>query len=524
MTELRDRQWQRAKRYIAMNQAKPARAVLESLLTRNPGDTAAHLLLSALYSVEGHLRAATAQALAAAQNPPDKPGLLGDLISALLRVGEIVEARRLLKLMSSAASDPVHVQMLAAGPLQLIGEHAAALALLERAREHGAGGREFHFQCAVELAFNGDMETARAELERCIALDPPLGRAFVQLARMHKQTADSNHLDLIDAALTRVDPSSEDGAALLFARHKELEDLKRYEEAWQPLARGNALMHERLPHDSAQEAAVFDRLIEACVSPAFQTDSQHSDDGPQPIFVLGMPRSGTTVLERMLGGHSQVESAGELGDFPRALAWAVDHQAKGLVDETTVARLDRVEWFEVGQRYRAQTQWRANGKEFFVDKLPLNWKLAGLVHRALPRAKMLHLVRDPMDVCFSNWRAYFGPGPEYAYAYDLDTLAAHYRQYRRVMAHWHHLMPGAILDVDYAQLVREPETTARSVMAFCGLVYEPGCVDLTRNVAPSATLSMTQVRQPIHARAFDEWRKYAEELKGLCSALAILPQ
>ena len=338
---------------------------------------------------------------------------------------------------------------------------------------------------------------------------------------MRTQTAASNHLGLIDAALAKVDPASEDRIALEFARYKELEDLQRHAEAWPALVRGNALMHELQPHDSAHEARVFDRLIEACTPVVSSAGFAQADDAPQPIFVLGMPRSGTTVLERILGGHSQVESAGELGDFTRALAMATDHQAKVMLDETTVARLGQVDWAELGRKFLAQTRWRAHGNAFFVDKLPRNWMLAGLIHRALPQARILHLVRDPMDVCFSNWRAYFGPGAEFAYAYNLDTLLAHYRQYRRVMAHWHRLAPGGILDVDYKQLVQEPEAAVRRILAFCGLAWEPECVDLTRNKGPVATLSVSQVRQPIHAKSFEEWRPYAAQLERLRTALAV---
>ncbi len=230
-----------------------------------------------------------------------------------------------------------------------------------------------------------------------------------------------------------------------------------------------------------------------------------------------MPRSGTTVLERTLCNHSAVASAGEHGDFPRALAYAADHVAPVMLDEITVARLPQVNWGEVGARYLAQTQSRAGGTAFYVDKLPRNWMLACLIHRALPRARIIHLVRDPMDVCFSNWRACFGVAPEFAYAYHL---AAHFRQYQRLLAHWHQVLPGAILDVDYARLVQDPEPTVRDILTFCGLPHEPGCADLSRNAGPVATLSAPQVRQGLHARAFREWEPYAEHLEGLASALS----
>lgn len=519
MTHSTDKLRERARRYIALNQVAPARAVLESLIARDPDDTAAHLSMSGLYAGEGRLRAATTHALAAARNPPEDPGLLGELIAELLKVGQFVEARHLLALPAITGSASAQVLVRTAIQRQQTGEHALALELIEKAAAAGASGRDFHFYRAVQLAFNGDLNASCNELERCIALDPPLGRAYVQLALTRKQTAESNHLTMIDAARQRVASGSDDQAALEFARHKELEDLQRHDEAWQALARGNTLMHARLAYDSLRQAALFDRLIDTC-SPAFlHTGRPESGDAPQPIFVVGMARSGTTVLERMLGTHSQVISAGELADFTCALAFATDHLPRVVMDDTTLARLGGVDWGEVKRMYLAQTGWRAKGRPFFVDKLPLNWMVAGMIHKALPAAKILHLVRDPMDVCFSNWRAYFGSGPEYAYTYALDTLASHYRQYRRVMAHWHTAMPGVILDVEYSRLVREPETSMQRILAFCGLAYEPGCVDLTRNVAPSATLSAAQIRAPIHDRGFGEWRRYSRQLASLATTV-----
>lgn len=507
--------WARARHFIATSQAVSARATLESILTREPDDTAAHLLLGALYAADDHQRAATRQTLAAAANPPEDPGLLTDLVAALLQVGEIVEARRLLDMPAVAHSDSVHVLMRAASQRQLMGDHAAALALIDRAKTAGAAGRDFHFYRAIQLAFNGELAASQRELEHCIAIDPPLGRAYVQLARMRRQSNDDNHLAAIDAALQRIQKGSEDHAALEFARYKELEDLQRYDEAWQALVHGNALMHARFPYDAARERELFQRLA-GMGAPAFlHAGRTEVDDGPQPIFVIGMPRSGTTVLERILGNHSRITSAGELGDFPRAMAYAVDHRAENMLDETTLDRLSGVDWGEVGRRYLAQTRWRAGSKPFFVDKLPRNWMLAGMIHRALPNAPILHVVRDPMDVCFSNWRAYFGPGREYAYAYDLDSLAAHHRHYHRMTAHWKVAMPGVICDVPYDRLVREPEMVVRDVLGFCGLDWEPGCLDLVRNTTPSATLSMPQVRSSIHRRAFDEWRHYEVHLSKL---------
>ena len=271
--------------------------------------------------------------------------------------------------------------------------------------------------------------------------------------------------------------------------------------------RGNALVHARLHDEVARHHAWIERYVSAWSS-ALPRASSSTSTGPIPIFIIGVARSGTTLLERMLGNHSQVAVASELMDFGAQLHWAAD--TRNAQSDALVSRLPDLDYAELGRRYLAQTQWRARGKDFFVDKQPPNWLLAAAIHSALPQAPILNLVRDPMDTCCSNWRAYFGDAC--AYSYTLDALAEYFNDYRRVMAHWHAIMPGTILDVAYADLVREPEATLHKVFAFCGLEWEPGCMDLARNTAPSATLSAARIRSPVHDRSFGERRRYEGQL------------
>ncbi len=332
------------------------------------------------------------------------------------------------------------------------------------------------------------------------------------LARMRKQTPESNHLDYIRRQLERVERGSEDHGAFEFAQFKVLEDLGRYDEAFDALARGNAVMYGRQRHDIERERRLFDALIERTPR-EFLDRAGAAVEGPMPIFVVGLPRSGTTLLDRILDNHSQVTSTGERSDFPRQLRWAADRHGNEIVDEAVLERLHDIDYAELGRRYLAQTQWRANGKRFFVDKLPPNYMLVGMIHRALPQAPILHMVRDPMDVCFSNYKALFGDS--YAYSYDLDALAAHYRNYRRLMDHWHTALPGRVLDVRYNDLVAEPEAAAARILSHCGLPIEHGTTDLTRNTSATDTLSSAQVREPIHARTIGEWRRYERQLAPL---------
>jgi|SRR5579883_600938 tetratricopeptide (TPR) repeat protein len=512
-----DRLWLRAQRYIAENQITAARIALEALLARDPARSDARMLLASTILSEGRVREAATHAIAASRTLADDAHAVSTTAHCLLRLGETVAARELLQRYDAGRTRDGAALTALAHAFQMLGDHRQALALMDRARACGFDNADFRYFRGLQLQFNGRLDEAQQELEACLALGPSYGRAALTLARMRRQTPGSNHLAWVREQLGRVVQGSEDHAALEFAQFEILEDLGDYAAAFAALERGNAIMHARLAHDSARERALIDALIAATPAAALQP-APTAPAGPMPIFVIGLPRSGTTLIDRILDNHSQVISTGERSEFPRQLRWAADCHGHELIDERLVARLNEVDYAELGRRYLAQTQWRAQGRAFYVDKLPPNFLLAGLIHRALPQAPILHLVREPMDVCFSNYKALFGDS--YPYSYQLDTLAAHYAQYRRLMRHWHEVLPGRILDVPYAELVADPEPVVRRVLAHCGLPFEPACVELNRNKTAVDTLSSAQVRQGIHARAQGAWRRYERQLQPLRDQLA----
>lgn len=510
--------WHRAERYLQDNQVHPARAMLEAILARDANQPRAHLVLGGIAWKQDRIRLSIEHGLAASRCELTAPEIVCDVIAALIQVGESAAAGRMFEHpLLEQGTLSVSVLMRLSGQAQANGEHVRALALLERAQRAGASGADFLSYLGVQLAFNGRIDDAERELEACVRLDPTAGRAGLILSRLRKQTRQHNHLENLRVGLARVRRGGEEHASLEFARYKECEDLEHYEEAWDALSNANRVMRDLLRHDTDAEARCVERLIE--VTSGWAPTVQASVcEGPTPIFIVGMPRSGTTLLDRMLGNHSRVANAGELGDFGRQLRWAVDHCTPLAPDAVALDKLEDIDFAKLGQRYLQQTQWRAGDKSFYIDKLPANWMVSGLIARALPTAPILHMVRGPMDVCFSNWRAMFGDS--YPYSYDLTALARHHDAYRKVMAHWRCIFPQRLLGVAYRDLIENSESTLRHVFAFCGLEPEAGCADVTRNARQLATLSMVQAREPIHTRGIGHWRPYAGKLKALQAALA----
>lgn len=508
------REWEQAARHFTAGRFAEAGAVLAAILERDPTSAQAWLALAQVDIHSGRVQQAFRHAANAARHAPADAAFLCDVASTLMTTGAMTDGLACVERAAALGVTAPSLQQRIAMQYQTLNLHDPALAWMERARVGGLRDAPSRFCMAVQLMFHGRVQDAEAELDACGSAVPVLGRAMAQLSQLRRQTVDRNHLTRLARQLELVSPGSEDFAALQFARYKELEDLERYGEAWDALASANATMHALLRHDPAQEQRTFEALMQYVAGwPAKIASMGGRHTGPIPIFVVGMPRSGTTLLDRMLGNHSMVRSAGELGTFRRSLERVTDHFTNRMLDAEIVARLPAVDYAQLGHLYLANSQWCADGRPFYVDKLPRNWLLAPLIHRALPDARILHLVREPMDTVFSNLRSYFGD--HYPYGYDVDSLARHYRQYRRVMASWHAALPGAILDVSYAGLVTDPNAELRRVFAFCGLPWEPGCSDLERNHSPVATLSAVQVRGAVNSAYSGRWRHYAGALSGL---------
>lgn len=511
----------RVRGLIDARQWPAAQAVLETLLAHQPGDFHVRLQLAQTMLHQGMFRASSSQLVRAAERPPDDMWDLIHLSQRLCFSGEIQAARNCLA-HAELQAGPSLTHLMALAQLRwTLGEFSAAALLVERATALGLDAPDqFHFRATV-LQATGDIDGSEDVLEASLRRWPAFGDAAVARSNLRKQSDASNHLDFLRQQRDLLQESAGVGSTTFAlaefesALFKELNDLGRHDEAWQALSHCNALMRSINVYDGAGEAAITEALVEISgllASPAPAPAA--TPPGPVPIFIVGMPRSGTTLLDRMLSSHSQVVSAGEINDFLRQLHWVADVPPFGIPAMLeALRRSPKLDMGELGTRYLAQTRWRAGGRAYYIDKLPVNIQMVPFIRRALPHARILHMVRDPMDVCFSNFRAMFGNAS--AYSYDLQALAHYYGLYHRLVCHWHATLPGSMLDVSYEALTYRPVETLRLVLGYCGLEQEEACLHPERNATPVATPSSMQVREPIHTKAAGQWQPYARPLEPL---------
>jgi hypothetical protein len=493
----------------------------QALAERQPGDAAAWIALAKAHDLGDHPRAARAAMRAAAAAGP-VTWAHGLALARLLRSAHELPALRTLAadLQAAAADAPVPELVEMADLLAREDAHEDALAWLDPALARDPAHAPAWYLRGTTRLFQGRMHEARADLERAVAIAPHFAHAHWRLSELRAgdRAGAAARVARLRTERERVAPGSEHDIHFSYALHAELHDLGDYAAAWEALARGARGKRATLRYDPGTDRRMFDAIRSTCGA-AFLSGPGHDDPtAPVPVFIVGMFRSGTTVLERLLAGHPDVADGGESLGFTATLRAAVDHRAPSGLDEETLRRCADVDWPELGADFMAGSAWRAQGRRLWTEKLPTNFLALGLIARALPRARFIHMWRPPMDVCFSNLRQlYGGIAP---YSYDQAELAAYHRGYRGLMAHWRAHLGERLLDVAHADLVRDPETTARRVLAHCGLDYDPRVLAIGERGGSVSTASAAQVREGLRSPRAPDWEPYREQLAPLAAALA----
>jgi tetratricopeptide (TPR) repeat protein len=409
--------------------------------------------------------------------------------------------------------------------LSRLGDYAGA------ARIYAELLREYPSQAKVWLSYGhtlkteGDLQEGVTAYRRSIALEPAFGEAYWSLANLKTFRFEPAEVAAMETKAADPAVGDVDRLHLEFALGKAFEDAGDWATSFSHYEKANALQRARLRYDPDRNTERLRHLQATLTREFFAARAGGGCPAPDPIFIVGLPRAGSTLIEQILASHSEVEGTMELPEIiamARELRAESESQAVGAYTDV-LAGLDPVRLRELGERFIAGTRvYRKTGRPYFIDKMPNNFLHIGMIHLVLPNAKIIDARRHPLACCFSNYRQHFASGQRFAY--DLADLGRYYRDYVELMAHFDAVLPGRIHRVIYERLVEDTEAEVRRLLDYCGLPFEDACLRFFENERAVRTPSSEQVRQPIYREAVDQWRHYEAWLDPLKDALGpVLP-
>jgi Tfp pilus assembly protein PilF len=501
-----------ARRLVAARGFREAHALCVRALADDPACAEAYFLI-AMIAAEHENFAKAAEVLdRALALAPDEARYHAQRGKCLARLGRVEEARRAAE--GAAAREPGDALTLDTIGVVLshAGDHARAANFFERAAALDRDNANIWHNLGVSRQFAGDFAGAEQAFEAELALQPEARRPYAALVNLRKQTRERNFIAELEAQFAAAEGDANARLSIGHALAKSYEDIGEELRAFEWLLRGKAAKRAALGDVIERQRALFaaaDAPLRAPPAPGCPSEA--------PIFVVGMPRTGTTLVDRILSSHPAVTSAGELGHFT---ALALQRAGLGAESEEQMFAA-AFDFAALGEGYIEAASTIAGVTPRFIDKMPINFLYAALIHRALPNARIICLRRGAMDACLSNFRQMFGTEAwRYWYALSLENTARYYALFDRLAARWREDLPAArYTEVRYEALVADLETETRRLLAFCGLDWDARCLSFHENAAPVATASSVQVRSPIYASSVGRWRRYGEALAPLRAAL-----
>lgn len=509
MTGMRSARAERARNALSQGDIDAAHRFATALVAADPQDAEGHFLLGIAESSAGRVQAGIGYLVQAVSLDPrgEYRAHLAKLFTLMRQDGDAAAVLREVE--QAPPVDALSRDTIGCVYARL-GDHAAALPHFAEAVRLDPHNTAYRYNHAATLTFLGRTDAAEAELEALIALAPGDARAHHLLAGLCKHSAERNHIARLEQVrVTARQPS--DRLRLGYALAKELEDIGQPDQGFATLCAANAEHRATLAYSFDRDAAAFDAIEAAWPLPP--AESRPPSDSP--IFVIGMPRTGTTLVDRILSSHPEVESAGELQAMPLAVKKAAGTRTPTVLDPDVIAAAAHGDMAEIGRDYlRRASHHRRNPGHRFTDKFPGNFQYLGFIAQALPQARIVCLRRHPMDTVLSNFRNLFAVGSRYYdYSYDLHDIAAYYVRFDRLMSLWRKALPDRLIEVQYENLVADQERETRRILAHCGLSWSDACLSFHSNSAPVSTPSAAQVRQPIYSTAVARWKRHAEILE-----------
>jgi tetratricopeptide (TPR) repeat protein len=431
----------------------------------------------------------------------------GFLASLLLQLGRAPDAEQIVAdalLLGTGVADAydglAYVSM-------ALGKHERANSLYRRATQIEPRVPRFWYNLAGSERSLGRLAEAEAACDRAIALDPAQYPTYLLRSELRVQSAAANHVAELKAQLNRADQDHRARLFLGYALGKELDDLQRFDEAFHWFSMAAAARRSHLDYDVATDERKLARIAEVFAHPRAGGQAQGTS---QYLFIVGLPRSGTTLVERILTGLPRVKSNGETENFSRALL------ASGTGPGDVFARAAAADPDATAAGY-ARLANPGGSEEHIIEKLPMNYLYLGAIHRALPEARILWIRRSALDSCFAMYRTLFGDA--YPFSYDLQDLGRYYAAYDRLMTHWRPLLGERLQEVVYEDIVGDPRGIGARIAHHCGLAWSDAAVDIQQNQSVSLTASAAQIRRPIYGSSSGRWRHYHRHLDGLIATL-----
>lgn len=497
----------------------PAEQIIRAFLLQHGNHPEAMRLLAKIGMARGVLDDAELLLEAVLVLAPSHRAARLDYAQVLLQRHKYVEARtqaEQLLALEPANGDYLSVAATAAVGL---GEHERSIALYRAMQAGQPDNPDVHLWLGHALKTIDQVPDAIASYRAAALARPDFGDAYWSLANLKTYRFDEAEIAQMRAAEAAAATVPEDRIHLCFALGKALEDRGEIAQSWTFYMRGNALKRAQSRHRPETIEANTARQTTVCTREFFSAREGWGDPRPDPIFILGLPRAGSTLLEQILASHSRVEGTQELADIQRIVTGLIgrDNDPDNPRYPAVLAEMEKDDFRRLGEKYLADTRIYRSGRPFFIDKMPNNFRHVGLIHLILPNARIIDARREPMSCCFSNFKQLFANGQEFTYS--LEDIARYYRTYLELMRHWDQALPGRILRVHHEEVILDLEGSVRRILEYCGLPFEQACVDFHQTRRSVRTPSSEQVRQPIFRDGLDQWTKFEPWLEPLKTAL-----
>ena len=496
---------------------KDAELKLRDILREQPSNATATRMLGNIALDEGRYRMAARLLRNAVKLAPDYYGAWVDLSRALTEFEKPDEAREAISEVIKLDKHLAYPYVLLGNLESKIGDYEEAVTAFETALDRQAdhGGALAGLGHALKTI--GRQEQAIDRYRRCVQNYPAFGEAWWSLANLKTFRFNDDEVAALETHVDDERLNDEARVNLNFALGKAYEDRGALENAFDHYDRGNKLRRPHESYDPVQTEAAHDRIIGTITIELIKSKQAQAKQQNDPIFIVGLPRSGSTLIEQILASHSDVDGTHELPDLPRVVRTINQWQIQGKGYPDAVAMLDELQVRELGEQYLESTRrYRQQGARF-TDKMPNNFSMVGLLALILPNAKIVNARRHPLDSCMGSYKQLFYRGQ--SFTYDLVELGEYYLEYQRMMDHWHELLPGSVLDVHYENMVADQEKQTRRLIEYCDLPWQEQCLRFYETERAVNTASSEQVRQPIYSKSINSWRRFEDQLEPLIEVL-----